>query len=155
MKKKKSFINPTVGKLATTSGRIQSLTLCFSYSCFFPACKCATYCDGMIKTTLMVRWTNFFYFYRTQTHIHLVICYPFIYLFILVAVFEWQSSSSSHSSWQQPPSFVFDCNCRWSPHAACRLRSDPATQWTVCVRGEKGGGNRGRKRKGKERQGFW
>lgn len=30
--------------------------------------------------------------------------------------------------------------CIWTPHAACRLSSDPATHWTVCVRGEKEGG---------------
>lgn len=28
-------------------------------------------------------------------------------------------------------------------HAAYRQRSDPATHWTVCIRGEKEGGERG------------
>lgn len=34
--------------------------------------------------------------------------------------------------------------CIWTLHAACRLSSDPANHWTVCVRGEKEGGDRAR-----------
>lgn len=39
---------------------------------------------------------------------------------------------------------------RWTLHAAYRQRSDPATQWTVCIRGEKKGGERGGGKKEEE-----
>lgn len=39
--------------------------------------------------------------------------------------------------------------CIWTLHAACRLSSDPATHWTVCVRGEKRGRREGKEYGGK------